>query len=147
MWRGKTLRHSKAALVVGYIFVDLICVGLGMGVPFFCIMLGFPLGWYFAERMSAGRDITPALLNRILKLSMLSAGVTFIMMAGIWGPHVFKLFQPGYDYGRFGHPLIFYDARISFIGWLVLMIIVSPILQMVATVFAAMIKLGGRGRS
>ena len=40
---------KKAFLI--YIIIDVLCVGLGMGVPFFSIILGFPVGWYLAKRI------------------------------------------------------------------------------------------------
>ncbi|OGJ72673.1 hypothetical protein A2454_02600 [Candidatus Peribacteria bacterium RIFOXYC2_FULL_55_14] len=42
---------------------------------------------------------------------------------------------------QFGHPFILYDPEASFIGWLVLMIILSPFLQLLTTIFAAYVTL------
>ena len=46
----------NAKVVIFYILIDLICIGAGMGVPVFCILLGFPLGWYIAKRVYASGE-------------------------------------------------------------------------------------------
>jgi hypothetical protein len=50
-------------------------------------------------------------------------------------------FDPAADFENFGHPMILFDPRISFIGWLILMIIISPIVQLMASIFSAFITL------
>ena len=50
-------------------------------------------------------------------------------------------FDSGYDFENFGVPLILYEPRASFVGWLVLMILVSPFLQLLTTVFASYVTL------
>jgi hypothetical protein len=47
------------------------------------------------------------------------------------------LFDPLTDFADFGIPMILYDPRVSFVGWLVLMIVISPFLQLLTTVFAS----------
>ena len=39
-----------------------------------------------------------------------------------------------------GIPLILYDPRWSFIGWMVLMIIISPFLQLLTIIFASFFR-------
>ncbi len=39
-----TLKRRWALLL--YAALDVICVGAGMGVPIFCILLGLPVGWW-----------------------------------------------------------------------------------------------------
>lgn len=34
-----------------FVILDIFCVSLGMGVPFFCILFGLPVGWYSAKRI------------------------------------------------------------------------------------------------
>lgn len=51
------------------------------------------------------------------------------------------LFDPSADFSNFGHPFILYDPKISFIGWQILMMIISPFLQLLATIFGAFITL------
>ena len=40
-----------------------------------------------------------------------------------------------------GHPFILYDPKISFIGWLVLMMFISPFLQLLTTIFGSYLTL------
>ncbi len=44
-------RTPSGALGV-FVVVDTICMGMGMGVPIFNILLGIPVGWYVAELAS-----------------------------------------------------------------------------------------------
>ena len=111
--------NSKTAIIL-YILIDTICAGAGMGVPFFCILLGFPLGWYIAKRISAAEDNSSLTNYKILKLSFWASSVTFLLMLVIWGSAILMLFNPASDFQNFGHPFILYDPKISFIGWLVL---------------------------
>jgi hypothetical protein len=45
------------------------------------------------------------------------------------------------DYENLGIPMILYEPKISFIGWLVLMIAISPFLQLLTTVFTSYLTL------
>lgn len=120
-----------------FVVLDLICVGAGMGVPVFCIFLGFPIGWYLARRhLLLNLEIKDALV-KILRDSLITSGVTFVFMAVLWGRTVSMLFDPAADFINFGIPMILYDPKLSFVGWLVLMIVISPFLQLLATIFAA----------
>lgn len=51
------IKLKPKIIVILYILIDIICVGVGMGVPIFCILLGFPLGWYIARRTIPGRRL------------------------------------------------------------------------------------------
>jgi hypothetical protein len=62
-------------------------------------------------------------------------------MLAIWGTTIPMLFDPTVDLANFGHPMLLFDPRASFIGWLILMIIISPILQLMTTIFSAFITL------
>lgn len=112
-----------------------------MGVPIFCILLGFPLGWYIAKRISMSVELSHLINHKILKLSLLASAFTFLQMIVIWGRTIPMLFDPTTDFQNFGHPFILYDPKISFIGWLILMIILSPFLQLLTTIFASFITL------
>ena len=90
-------------------------------------------GWYFVVRIASVSGYT--------KLAPLTSSFTFILMIFIWGRAVPLLFNPNTDFQNFGHPFIFYDPKISLIGWFVLMIFISPFLQLLTTIFAAFITL------
>ena len=51
------------------------------------------------------------------------------------------LFDPAADLANFGIPLILYEPTASFIGWLVLMIVISPFLQFLMMLFGAQLML------
>src|SRR4030042_2262903 len=137
----KLIELNSKIVITAFILIDIICAGAGMGVPFFCILLGFPLGWYIARREFISTGHSPLTNSRILKLSLLAASFTFLVMLAIWGRPILFLFDPSYDYQNFGHPFILYDPKISFIGWLGLMIIISPFLQLLTTIFPSFITL------
>ncbi len=127
--------------LIMYLLADIICAGAGMGVPIFCILLGFPLGWLLTKGIiSPTANLAPS-LRKLLKLSLLSSVVTFLLMILIWGSAILLLFDNSSDFQNFGHPMILYDPKISFIGWLILMIIISPFLQLLTTIFASFITL------
>jgi hypothetical protein len=140
----KLIKMNPKIIVVIYLLADIICTGAGMGVPIFCILFGFPLGWYIAKRIFITSGHSALTNSRILKFSALAAAFTFLIMIVIWGPTLRFLFDPTFDFNNFGHPFILYDPKISFIGWLVLMIFISPFLQLLATIFASFITLASK---
>lgn len=147
MSRALTLNRWVACAL--YVLVDVLCVGMGMGVPIFCIALGFPVGWYIAAR---ARRLTPDLQQALrggFVQTLGTSGVTLAMMAVIWGPATTMLFYPEADLANFGIPMILYEPLPSFIGWLALMIFISPFLQLLTTLFAAHLTLAAsvRGRT
>jgi hypothetical protein len=58
-------------------------------------------------------------------------------MTLIWGNTARMLLDPAADFANFGIPLILYEPKVSFVGWLVLMIFISPFLQLLTTLFAS----------
>lgn len=110
---------------------------MGMGVPIFCILFGFIVGWYIARRVTLLKGIPKDILKKVLNYAIITSLFTFLVMALLWGPTIKLLFTPGYDLKNFGIPLILFEPKISFIGWLVLMIFISPFLQLLTTIFAA----------
>jgi prolipoprotein diacylglyceryltransferase len=142
----KMIKLGNKTVVIIYLIIDIICVGAGMGVPIFCIILGFPLGWFIARRTAASAPDPHSMNKTILKLTFLASAFTFLLMIVIWGRTIPMLFNPRSDFQNFGHPFILYDPKMSFIGWLVLMMIVSPFLQLLATIFASFVTLVRIGR-
>lgn len=124
-----------------FVFLDTVCVGAGMGVPFFCILFGFAVGWYAVKRLAAaGTDLTWT-LEKIFSYAVVTSAYTFVLMAAIWARMAGMLFDPVADLANFGIPQILYEPRASFIGWLVLMIVISPFLQLLTTLFGAHVTL------
>jgi hypothetical protein len=131
---------NKWAIAI-YILLDLICVGMGMGVPIMCILLGFPIGWYIARKITIHIHDLKQILSKMLQGAALSSAFTFIVMALLWGRCIVMLFDPTADLENFGIPMILYEPVASFIGWIILMIFISPFLQLLTTLFGAHVTL------
>lgn len=126
-----------------FIMLDIICIGMGMGVPFFCILFGFVVGWFLVRSITfTGGDVLQV-FRKVLKGATLTAGLTLIAMLALWGPFTAYLFDPSKDLAESGIPMILYEPRASFIGWVVLMIVISPFLQLLTTLFSAHLTLLG----
>ena len=137
----KLLRLNIKAVVILYLLIDTICMGAGMGVPIFCIISGFPLGWYIAQRASVSTEQLYQKYYKIFRYSLLASVFTFILMLVVWGSAILIHIHSSSDIQNFGHPYILYDPKTSLIGWLILMIIISPFLQLMVTIFASFITL------
>lgn len=129
-----------------FVVLDLVCIGAGMGVPIFCIFFGFLVGWYIARRQLLSEGELSGKLRRILLVALATSSLTFAVMCILWGRTVPMLFNPTTDFANLGIPMILYDPKPSFIGWLVLMIFVSPFLQLLTTIFAAYLTITRRLR-
>ena len=132
--------NIKITLLI-FAFLDLFCVGMGMGVPFFCILFGFLIGWYTARRLTLYNENLKDILKKVFNYAIITSLFTLVVMAILWGPTIKLLFDTGYDFKNFGIPLILFEPKVSFIGWLVLMIFISPFLQLLTTIFAAYLTL------
>jgi len=131
--------------------LEALCVGAGMGVPIFAILLGFPVGWWLARRAMtvapAGAPTSPEALRTVFVSALVPCMMTLAFMVAIWLPQLTLLWKPGFDVANWGIPLWLYTPMASFIGWMVLMVVVSPALQLLAAVFGAYVVLmGGSGR-
>ncbi len=132
----RIFRFKPLKVFLIYVVLDIFFMGIGMGVPFFNIIFGFVVGWYLVKWISIDMSETKDILKRMLIYSCISAGVTFLGMLLIWGWSVKMLFGPVNEIENFGLPQILYEPRMSFIAWLLLMIMISPFLQLLTTVFA-----------
>ncbi len=125
-----------------YCFLDIICVGVGMGVPVFCITLGFFSGWYFVRRLEFCTENMKEYFNRIIRAAVITSLITFGIMVFLWGQFFADvLFFSSRDFSELGIPNILYDPEISFYGWIILMIFISPFLQAMAFIFTAFLTL------
>jgi hypothetical protein len=133
---NKILKDNlKIILVVAF---NILLTGLGMGVPFFNILLSLPLGYYLNKNRKEDQKTR---LQRALKVAVLLSGLTLILMLIIWLPALKWLTDPTLDVANFGHPFWLYDPTTSFIGWIVLMVFVAPILQMLGLVFGGVLAI------
>lgn len=124
-----------------FVSTDLVAFAMGMGVPIFCVLLGFLVGCYIGFRLALQSLPLRSLLERMLLWSAASSGVTCVFTLLLWGPLVLKLRGSDADLANFGIPLILYHPRARFIGWLALMIALSPVLQFLVTLFGAHVGL------
>ena len=138
---NKLLELNAKGVIIIYILIDLICVGAGMGVPIFCILLGFPLGWYITKRVTASTEQLYQEYHLIFKYSLNASLFTFVIMLIVWVSAILINIHSSSDIQNFGHPYILFDPETSFLGWLILMIVISPFLQLLTTIFAAFITL------
>jgi len=120
-----------------YALLDILCVGMGMGVPFFNILLGLLVGVLIVRRIAVASTTPRMMLRKILSAAAFTAAFTFILMVLIWGFSLLMFFNSGADLSNYGMPLILFEPLPSFIGWLVLMIVISPFLQFLMTLFGA----------
>ena len=133
-----TLYSLKTGWVLAiYAFLDILCTGFGMGVPIFCIFLGLPVGWYMAKRITARPLSTREILRKIFLGAVFTSAFTFVLMVLVWGSSIAMLFDPAADLANYGIPQILYEPTASFVGWLALMLVVSPVLQFLMTLFGA----------
>lgn len=137
----KLMNMKPAWLLALYCLIDIICAGAGMGVPIFCIFAGFFFGWFIIRlEMNKTGDIR-IVLKKSVGYGVILSLVTFLIMALIWGWTVALLFKPGYDFANFGHPMILFEPKASFIAWLILMVFISPFLQLLAIIFSGNLTL------
>ena len=133
----QNLRWNLCAFIV----LDILCVGMGMGVPIFCILFGFPVGWRIARLVTASAKPIEEVLGKILLYATVTSACTFVMMGALWGGCAVMLLYPDADFVKFGIPMILYEPKASIIGWMVLMIAISPFLQLLLTLFGAYVTL------
>lgn len=135
-----SLRTGWATAI--FIVINTICAGLGMGVPILNILFGFTVGWYQARRIiTQPVNNMKQALGKAMQGAAFTSGYTFLLMAVIWAHCVFMLFDPAADLAHYGIPQILYEPQASFIGWLVLMVIISPFLQFLMTLFGCCLTL------
>ncbi len=124
-----------------YIITDVFCAGAGMGVPIFCILLGFLTGYVIIRVILLRTDDYREILIKSFMYGIATVLITFLLMLIIWSWAFIEFSSRGIDYKNFGQPLILFDPKASFYAWFVLMILISPLLQLLTTVFSIYITL------
>jgi hypothetical protein len=80
MKRGRLVREF-----ILYVVLDVACTGIGMGVPILSILLGLVVGWRIVSLLGlASRPVGDALAEMLVWVGI-TCGVTFVVMAAIWG--------------------------------------------------------------
>lgn len=137
----RVLRLNTRIAFAIFVIVDLVCVGMGMGVPFLCILFGFFVGWYITKRATIAASNVKSIFREVFVYAIVTSTFTFVVMSVMWGSTIPMLFDSNADFQNFGHPFILYDPKVSFVGWLVLMILISPFLQLLTTIFGSYLTL------
>jgi hypothetical protein len=114
---------------------------MGMGVPIFCILFGFMVGWFTVKYVTSTTTSLSIVFRKVIFYALLTSAVTLLGMLVLWGPSIHMLFEPASDIANFGIPMILYEPLASFIGWFVLMVFISPFLQLLTTIFGAYLAL------
>jgi len=136
---------TRTAFII-YLIIDLICVGLGMGIPIFCILFGFLVGCYIARIVPSPTNTISQTMRKFLFYAIATSFFTFAVMTILWGRWAVILLDANTDYSNLGIPMILFEPKASFIGWLVLMIIISPFLQLLTTLFASIVTMVRRAK-
>lgn len=79
--------------------------------------------------------------RKTLVYAIITSSFTFLIMCMVWGRTISMLFDPHADFLNFGIPFILYEPKVSFIGWIVLMMLISPFLQLLTTIFSSYLAL------
>jgi hypothetical protein len=114
------------------------------------------VGWYLASvqlarlRAQAGdvpvREVpVPAIRSLALQAAGL-ATVSLVVLAVIWLPQLPVVADSSVTATEWGVPLILYGSQASKAGWMVLMLVISPVAQFAVTLAAAAVRLSLRPR-
>ncbi len=128
---------NKPLRIIVFLFLEILSIAMGMGVPIFTILLGFLLGLFIPRILRTPSELSTQNLSLILKAALIPSAVTLVIMAFIWLPTLTWLFDSTRDLANFGIPMILYSPRASFIGWIILMVLISPFLQFLMTLFGS----------
>lgn len=142
-------RTHLTTIVVG--LLDVFLIGLGMGVPVLAILFGLGVGWWFVGRPPAAPAIEddPVRIRArgLLTAAGALAAASLVVLLVVWGSSIGLAFDPDVEAAEWGIPLILYTSQASKIGWLLLMVVVSPALQFMAVVTGGVLRLSrGPGR-
>jgi hypothetical protein len=133
------LTSTKAFLL--YVIIDILCTGMGMGIPIFNIGFGLITGWYLTMRNMPGTGEINVFLQKLLTGAVITSVVTVLCMLLIWGWSIPLLWSASDKIENFGIPMLLFQPRASLAGWLVLMIFISPFLQFLLTIFSGHLTL------
>ena len=136
----QAILSRKRLVLAVFIILDILLIGMGMGVPILPILFGMLVGWYLPLYLELPEQISKISLKKLLKAALITSAVSLVVLGAIWLPALSWLFDPAKDLTQFGMPLIFFEPRASFIGWIILMVLISPFLQFLMTVLGAVVR-------
>ena len=137
----QTILSNKRLSFAIFIILDIFSIGMGMGVPLVTILFGFVVGWVLPVYLEMPDEISRDSLKRVLKAGLVTSAVSLVILGAIWLPALSWLAEPSRDFVQFGMPLILFEPLASFIGWIVLMVLVSPFLQFLMTILGAVLRM------
>ena len=132
---------KKPFQIAIFLFLDLLSVGMGMGVPFFTILFGFLVGLIIPSIIQTDSELSPQFLASMLRAALLTSAASVMILALIWLPTLSWFFDSSRDLSNFGIPMILYSPRASYIGWIILMVLISPFLQFLMTLFGSIFRI------
>ncbi len=136
----RLLSISPKAAVALFVVLDVLTIGpMGMGVPFFTILLGFPVGWFAARRRRA-LPVREA-MRGCYSVALSTSGLSMAVLAALWLPWLPAAWGTEGELIQTGIPMILYGPRASFIGWIALMVVVSPVLEVLTTLASSYVTL------
>lgn len=119
--------------------LDLVLTAAGMGVPIFSIMLGFIVGLLVVRRVRRRGGTPEEIAAQAWLYGLILSAFTFAMMIAVWLRLGLVLLEPNADLAGTGIPQILFSPGASLIGWLVLMIVISPFLQLMSVGFSVFV--------
>jgi len=90
----KSFLSKKSQTIALFIILELATIGMGMGVPFFTILLGLPVGWFLPRLLQTPAEISPASLKSLLRMALITSRLSALILAAIWLPALSWLFDP-----------------------------------------------------
>ncbi|PIY33727.1 MAG: hypothetical protein COZ07_01140, partial [Candidatus Infernicultor aquiphilus] len=78
---SKIFKINRKIVLVIFIVLDLFCIAMGMGVPIFCILFGFPMGWYIAKRITINPENMNIIFRKIFVYAIITSFFTFFIMS------------------------------------------------------------------
>ena len=133
----RAIISRKPVQIAIFLFLELLSIAMGMGIPIFTILFGFLLGLFIPRIIPTDTELSSKYLASMLRAALISSTLTLMIMALIWLPTLKWLFDSTRDLSNFGIPMILYSPRASFIGWIILMVLISPFLQFLMTLFGS----------
>lgn len=137
----RTFLSKRSLQIVVFVLFDVFSIAMGMGVPFFTILYGFLVGLFIPRILREPSNLSPHYLRSIMRVALITCSLSLLVLAVLWLPALTWLFDAKRDLANFGMPMILFTPRASFIGWIVLMVFISPFLQFLMTLFGSISRI------
>jgi hypothetical protein len=125
-------------LIIILLVLNVMLIGLGMGIPILNIIFALPLGYQLSKGKTGE---VRSRLKEMYKMGLIFSLSSIVVLIVIWLPQIKWLIDPSLNIANFGHPFWLYDPLISFIGWIILMVLVAPLLQLLSYIFGGVLAI------